>query len=457
MSAKRASAKLDMTNGSIVKLILLFALPICAGNVLQLLYNTVDKLVIGNFCDSASLAAVGTSSQPVEMLLCIFLGIGTGVSILVSHSVGGNDQKRLKTVTATAIGFLYCSAIPLTVIGLFVGPLILRFMQVPADAWDYAVAYLQIILLGVLGNMGYNMNAGILRGLGDSRSTLIFLIISCIANIVMDLLFVVVFHMNVSGVAVATTISMYISWLFSIFYIKKHYPELEFTFLPQRIDKNELKSIIQVGLPLGLNNSIYSVGHMVLQILINMQGSTFVAACSVATTVTGIANVAIGSFSAAATTFSGQNFGAQKYRRLVTGGRLSPICNGVIAASAGIIVTIFCRPILSVFTKDSAAIDLAVLYIYVVLPSYWTYAVFNCILNFANGLGEVRYSTMINLLMLWAVRIPCACLIAFCISGTYVMACYPISFAFGMICMLHFFRTKQWANIKQKAAEETAV
>ena len=159
----KSTGKIDMTSGSIMKLVLLFALPICVGNILQQLYNTVDTLVIGNFCGSLSLAAVGTSSQPVEMLLCIFLGLGTGVSILVSQCVGSGDDETLRKIIATAISFLYLCAVPLSVLGLFIGPLILKIMQVPDDAYAYAVSYINIIFLGTLGNMGYNMNAGILR------------------------------------------------------------------------------------------------------------------------------------------------------------------------------------------------------------------------------------------------------------------------------------------------------
>lgn len=446
--------KTDMTQGPIMKLVLSFALPICAGNILQQLYNTVDTLVIGNFCGSTSLAAVGTSSQPVEMLLGIFLGLGTGVSILVSQYTGSGDKERLREITATATSFLYLCAIPLSILGLFIGPLILKWMQVPEDAWALSVSYIRIVFLGTLGNMGYNLNAGILRGLGDSRSSLLFLLISCIVNIVLDLVFVAGLGMDVAGAALATSLAMFASWFFSIFYIQTKYPELSFSLLPKRLNKQMLSAIVRVGLPLGLNNSIYSVGHILLQSLVNTQGSTFMAACSVATKVTGLANVAITSLSSAATTFSGQNLGAQNYIRLKKGGLQIPLFSGLITCTAGLIITFFCRPILGLFTQDEAVLALAVRYVQIVLPFTWTYAVFNGIICFVNGIGEVRYPTIINILMLWAVRIPCAHLIARFIDGQYIMACYPISFTFGMVSMLLYFLTKRWKNIKQLAAEQ---
>ena len=451
---KNTKQKLDMTQGPIMKLVILFALPICFGNVLQQLYNTVDTMVIGQFCGSSSLAAVGTSAQPLEFFLCIFLGLGTGVSILVSQYTGSGDTAMLRRTIATASSFLYLCAIPITLLGLLLGPWVLRLMQVPEDAFSSSVAYLRILFLGTLGNMGYNMNAGILRGLGDSRSTLLFLIVSCMINIVLDLLFVAVFRLDVAGAALATILAMYCSWALSILFLRRKYPSLEYTVLPRQLDGAILLSIIKVGLPLGLNNSVYSVGHILLQTLINAQGSVFMAACSVATKVTGIANVAISSFSSAATTFAGQNLGAEDYVRLRRGGRSIPFFSGLLTWISGLIFVTFCRPILGLFTPDAAVLDMAVRYVRIVLPSSCLYAVFNGIISFVNGMGQVRYSTVVNILMLWAVRIPAAHLINRFWDGTYVMACYPISFAFGLLCMLAYYLTGHWREIKRLAARQ---
>ncbi len=435
-----------------MKKVLLFALPICVGNVLQQLYSTVDTLVIGNFCGSVSLAAIGTSSQPVEILLCVFLGLGTGVSILVSQFTGRDDRQGQQEVCATAISFLFLCAVPLSILGQFLGPMVLRLMQVPEDTWELANAYIQIIFWGTLGNMGYNMNAGILRGMGDSRASLFFLLISCVVNIVLDLLFVAGMGMDVGGAALATAIAMYCSWLFSIFYIRRQYPELEFTFLPHRMSRKMMGRIVSIGLPLGLNSSIYSVGHIFMQSLINLQGSTFIAACSVSGKVTGIANVAITSMSSAATTFSGQNLGAGNYLYLKKGGIRIPLFSGLITCSAGLLVTFFCRPILELFTRDPAVLELAVRYIWVVLPFTWAYAVFNGIICFVNGMGEIRFPTIVNILTLWAVRIPCAYVIAAFLDGGYVMASIPVSFIFGMVCMFSYFFSKKWKRVKAQAA-----
>ncbi len=444
--------KNDMTQGSILKHVFWFALPICLGNVLQQLYSTVDTLVVGNYCGSVSLAAIGTSAQPVEMLLCIFLGIGSGVSILAAQNIGRNDLVNLKQVVATAISFLYIITIPVSLVGIFLGPWLLRFMQVPSEAFDGAVSYVRIVFLGTLGNMGYNLNAGILRGMGDSSSSLLFLVVSCVMNILLDLLFVGVFHLDVSGAALATAVSMFASWLLSIFYITKKYPELEFTILPRRLYGNHMLHILKVGVPLGVNNSLYSVGHIFMQSVINAQGSIFMAACSVAGKVTGLSNVAITSLSSAATTFAGQNLGARNYKRLKQGAWQIILVSGAVTCTAGLVVTFFfCDGILGLFTKEGDVLAFASRYVHIVLPFSWMYAVLNCIICFANGLGEIRYPTIVNLLMLWVVRIPVGYMIDYFFDGTYCMVCFPVSFSFGMLGMFCFFFTKKWREVRKMA------
>ena len=231
--------KIDMTTGPIMKNVFLFAIPIVLGNILQYLYTTVDTLVIGNYCGKTSLAAVGTSAQPVEVLLCIFLGIGTGVSILISQYVGAKDMVRIRRAVDTATFFVFVCGIPLCVIGYFAAPLILKVMGVPADTWDAAVSYTRIVFFGALGNIGYNMNAGILRGMGDSKASLWFLVASCIVNVVLDILLVAVFRLDVEGAAFATTFAMYLSWIISIVYIRKKFPELGLSYFPKTFDGNE--------------------------------------------------------------------------------------------------------------------------------------------------------------------------------------------------------------------------
>ncbi len=450
------ATRVDMTQGAILPTAIRFALPICAGNVLQQLYSTVDTLVVGNFCDASALAAVATSSQPLEILLCVFLGIGSGVSILVSQAAGRGDADRQQELTRTAVWLLYAAALPLTVAGLVLGPLLLRLMQVPADAWDNAVLYLRITTLGCLGNMGYNLNAGILRGLGNSRASLWMLVVSCIVNIVGDLAFVGGFGMGVGGAALATTAAMMLSWGFSLFYLCRHMPEIRFPLLPAGHDPEILREILRVGVPLGLNSALYSVGHILLQTLYNTQGSIFVAGCSVAGKLSALANIAITSFSNAASVFSGQNYGAGLTDRLRRGALRIPLACGGFTLTCGLLLTLFGRPVLALFTRDAAVLAVAQRYVLVVLPFTWCYAVFNGIMSYLNGVGEIRYPTIVNVLILWAIRIPSAWLLAAVGLGGYAMAGISLSFVAGMVAMLPFYRTRRWKNICRQCEKNAA-
>ncbi len=453
-SGRTQSKKVDMTTGSIMGKVFLFAIPIIIGNVLQQLYTTVDTLVIGNFCGETSLAAVGTSAQPVEVLLCIFLGIGTGVSILVSQCMGANDWERMKKIADTAVFFVYVCGLPLCVIGYFVSPLILHWMGAPADTWDAAVTYTRIVFFGALGNIGYNMNAGILRGMGDSKASLWFLVVSCVANIVLDLVLVAGLGMDVGGAALATTLAMYLSWGISIRYIRSKFPQVGFPVFSKVFDGYEMKQIISIGLPIGLNNSLYSLGHVALQTLVNAQGSSFMAGASVAGRVTGLTNVAITALSSAATTFSGQNYGAKNFDRLRKGYIKIPVISGMITLAAALCVISFRMPILRFFSRDELVLMYASRYVFVMLLSQWLYAIFNGVICVVNGVGLIRYSTVVNILMLWAVRIPAAYLISRYFDGTYVMLCFPISFGFGMVMMLGYYVfSPRWKEIIRTGLE----
>lgn len=446
--------RVDMTKGPIIRRSLVFALPIVIGNILQQLYSTVDTLVVGNYCGKEALAAVGTSSQPIEIFLCLFMGMSTGVSILVSQYTGSGDTSRQQLVVRNAVVYLYLCAIPLTVLGVLFGPLLLRLMQVPPEAWEPAVAYVRILFMGTLGNLGYNINAGILRGVGDSRATLWFLLVSCVVNVALDLMFVAWFHMDVTGVAIATAIAMLSSWIASIVYIRRRYPELGYEVIPRQMDRAVLKELMKLALPLGMNQSIYSVGHFVMQMLVNGQGVVFAAACSIAGKVNSIANVSIQALSASCSTFSGQNLGAKRYDRLVRGAYRLPLFTGLLTLVAGLLVTWQAEPVLRLFNDDPAVLVMALRYVRVVLPFCCAYATFNCIISFVNGMGMLRYPTAVNLIVLWGVRIPLAVVISLFFDGTWVMSAISVSFVVGLILMLCFFFSHRWKEIRMYARDD---
>lgn len=446
----RASHKLDMTRGHVLVLAVRFAIPLCVGNLLQQLYHAADTAVVGRFCGSLSLAAVATSAQPVELLLQLFMGLGGGVSILAAQYTGSGRHDRMQSLLHTAMGFLYLCALAVTLLGVFVGPAVVRMMQAPEDVFPYALSYLRIIFLGALPSLGYNMNAGVLRGLGDSRSSLMFLVVSCLTNVALDVVFVALLGMDVTGAALATVIAQFVSWGLSIAYIRKRYPELALPLVPRGMQRSLLGEITRISVPLGLNNSFYSVGHLLMQVLINAQGAAFMAGCSIGSRMMELSNVSCVAFSMAATTYAGQNYGAGRFDRVYQGARI-PLLSGAVTIAGTTLMLCFSTPLLSLFTADPAVVEAARLYLAIVPPFVCLYTVFAGIIALANGIGEVRYPTLVNILMLWAVRIPIGHLIGRFIDGRYVVAAIPVSLAFGLLAMLLFFRSRRWREVRAKA------
>lgn len=436
-----------MTQGPIFGKVLLFAIPIVISDILQKLYTTVDTLVVGNFCGPTALAAVGTSAQPVEVMLCLFLGVGVGASIIVSQCIGANDTARMNTVIRTSVFFVFVSGIPLTALSYFAVPYFLRIMGVPADTYQMSLVYTRIVLLGTLANIGFNTNAGILRGMGDSKSSLLFLVISCIVNIILDLVFVGLLGMGVYGVSVATTVSQFVSWISSIVYIRKRFPEIPFTVLPNGFDASELKRIIWLGIPLGFNSALFSFGHMAVQTLVNAQGSTFMAGWSTGQSVSSIANIGIASMANASVAFSGQNYGAGNIERLRKGVVYIPALSAGITFVMAILIMVARMPILRLFSRDEAVLMYASRYLLIDMGFTWCYAVYENIRKFINGIGEIKYPTIVSFLMLWAVRVPCAYVISKFFDGTYIMIGYTVSFVFAMVCMLGYCAfSKRWKS-----------
>ena len=450
------TAQADLTTGPLGKKIFRFSIPLIFSNLLQVLFNMADVAVVGRFAGSTALGAVGSTTIFVSLFTGFLIGLSGGVNVLVAHHFGADDQKNLSDTVHSAA--LTCAAAGLVLLGIgcgFAGG-ILRALHTKPELMDGAVLYLRITMLGILGNMGYNFNAGLLRGIGNSSSSLLLLFISCAANVVLDLVLTGALGLGIGGVAAATAIALFLSWICSIFYIRRRCTELALPVLPCGFDAGALRQIVRIGLPLGLNSALYSIGHVFLQVLYNLQGSVFVAGCSVAGKVGGLANITVTSLSQATSVFAGQNLGAQSYSRLRRGGWLLPAASGLLSLAGGLLMAACCRPLLLLFTQDEAVLAFAVRYIRVVLPFQWCYAAFNAIMSFANGMGEIRYSTIVNIILLWGVRIPASYLLAWLGYGGYAMAGVSLSFVVGLLAMLFYYKSHAWADICARAEAQEA-
>ena len=257
----------DMTQGDPLGLLVRFSLPLLAGNAFQQLYNMVDSWVVGNFVGTTALAAVGIGFPVIYLLSSLFMGLSIGGSVVIAQFMGAGDREAVRRSVNTVYGAVMVSVVPLTLFGVLIAGPILHLIRVPADVYDQAYVYLQVIFAGIIGSLGYNINAGILQGLGDSKTPLLFLATACVVNIVLDLVFVLVFDWGVFGVAFATIIAQLCSWIFGVCYVNRKYDFIAIRPLHISVDNVLLKRVLKLGVPSGIQQCQFSV-CLVMSVLV---------------------------------------------------------------------------------------------------------------------------------------------------------------------------------------------
>ena len=311
------NAATDITNGVIWKQLLLFFFPILFGTFFQQLYNTVDAVVVGQFVGKEALAAVGGSTSVlINAFIGFFVGLSSGATVVISQFYGGGRHDKVSRAVHTAASICLIMGAFFMITGLIAAPYVLKAMDTPADIIDDSVTYLRIYFGGILFPLIYNMGSGILRAVGDSKHPLYFLIVCCITNLVLDVLFVAVFHWGVAGAAIATLISQAVSAILILSSLGR--TDQSYHFNPKQIclDVTILKDIIRIGLPAGFQSVMYSASNIIIQSSINTFGTNIVAAWTAYGKIDATFWMIMGAFATSITTFVGQNFGAQKYHRV---------------------------------------------------------------------------------------------------------------------------------------------
>lgn len=448
MANKESNTSL-MTQGNPMGQILMFSLPLLAGNFLQQMYNMVDSMIVGQFVGTTALAAVGSAFTVVAFLSSFFIGLGMGTVILVSQYYGAGDSEKLRATVDTIYTVLTVGAIPLSVIGMLCVDPIAALLQVPSDVLPEFRAYLLVILGGLIGMFGYNANSGILQGLGDSRSPLLFLVISSVINIALDLVFVLVFHLGAMGTAIATIIAQIFSWLFGVVWINRRYPQLHIRPFSFRFDREIFGKILRMGIPIGVQQALFSFGSMTMTSLVNSRGAAFAAGYNAAGKVDTFAYLPLQSFSSAVTTFAGQNIGAGKTDRVRSGVRAGMILSTASSVVLAAILLVFGEQLLGLFTTDAAVIADGMAYMIRVLPFYWLLGIICTLGGVLRGSGAVTVPIITNILVLWLLRLPSAYLLAEQF-GPYAMHfnC-AIGWAAELVVDIPYYLSGHW---KKKAA-----
>ncbi len=444
-----------MTEGVIWKQFLLFSVPLLIGNLFQQLYNTVDSVVVGNFIGSEALAAVGSSNSLINLIIGMFLGIATGAGVIISQYYGAGDEQKLSWAVHTCIALSLIGGVALSILGVLASPLILKWMGTPEDVMEGSVVYLRIFFSGSLFNLLYNMTAGVLRAVGDSRRPLYYLAVSSAVNVVLDLIFVVGFQMGIAGAAWATIIAQAVSALLALVALMRTQDIYRVDLKKLKIDVRMMKRILAIGIPSGIQQSIISLSNVIVQSNINIYGSAAMAGYGASSKIDGFVTLPLQSFCIAATTFTGQNIGAKKKKRVIQG-----IFQGI---AISLIYTLILSPILlwrsedvlRIFGSDPAVLEYGKISMTILIPLYSVLSIHQILMGTLRGAGKTMVTMMIGLGNMCVLRmIYINGIVPFFHSFEAVMLCYPITWFSTMVMDILYCWKGKWLPENLSEGEE---
>ncbi|GLB30497.1 MATE family efflux transporter [Lacrimispora amygdalina] len=438
MSKKLHTTQVIMTEGVIWRQLLAFSLPLLVGNLFQQLYNTVDSVVVGNFIGSDALAAVGSSNSLINLIIGMFMGIGTGAGVIISQYYGAGEKQKLHWAVHTTMALSIVGGLILIVLGVFLSPLILVLMGTPQSVMPASAAYLRIFFCGSLFNLVYNMGSGVLRAVGDSKRPLIFLCISSVINIVLDLVFVVIFQLGTAGVGYATVAAQGVSALLTVRALVHTDDSYRLELSKIKIDRRMMARVLKIGIPSGIQQSIISLSNVIVQANVNSFGAAAMAGFGSYSKIDGFAMLPLQSFCMAATTFTGQNIGAQKNRRVKQGVFQGLVISMIYTILISIILYLNAERILRIFSPDPDVIAYGYTSMLILLPFYWTMAIHQILMGSIRGSGRTMVSMLIGVGNMCILRmIYINLLVPFFPSFEAVMWCYPITWltTMGMDCI----------------------
>ncbi len=435
----------DMTAGKESKLILKFALPMLAGSVFQQLYNVVDSIIVGNFIGKEALAAVGASFPVIFVLISMIIGFAMGVTIIISQYFGAKKYDKVRRAIDTMFITLFFASIITTIAGILFSEDIFRLLNLPEEIMPQALSYLNIYLLGMVGFFGFNGVSAILRGLGDSMTPLVFLMISTLTNIILDIMFIVVFKMGIEGVAVATVISQGGAFITAIIYLNKNHKLIRFSFKNLVFDREIFKLGNKIGLPSGFQHTFVAIGMMAIMGIVNSFGTDVIAAYSVASRIDAIAVIPAMILSQALATFVGQNLGANKPDRVRTGLIATVKITIIVTIVTTAIVVFFGSFFIRAFTDDTEVIRIGNEYLTTVSLFYILFAMMFMFSGVMRGAGETIVPMIFTLLSLWLVRLPVAWFLSNRMGTEQgIWWSFPVGWAVGLTLAWAYYSTGRW-------------
>ena len=398
-------AKIDMTHGPLLGKLIIFTIPIILSGVLQLLFNAADVIVVGRYAGEASLAAVGSTGSLINLMTNLFIGMSVGANVCAAQFYGGGHHKDVKKTVHTSTAFSIICGIVLVFIGFFLARPILEIMGSPEDVIGLAALYVRIYFIAMPAIMLYNFLAAILRAAGDTTHPLIFLTVAGVGNVILNLILVIIFKMGVAGVAIATVTSNYISCGMLIVFFTRQEDSLKLELTKIAIDKKILNRIIRIGLPAGIQGTVFSLSNVVIQSAINSFGTAVIAGSSAAASIEGFVYVSMNSVSQTCVTFVGQNYGAGDEKRVK---RVIFECLGIVTVVGlilGNLAYYFAGPLLGIYTESSAAIVAGTLRLFWVCCPYFLCGIMDTLTGGLRGLGRSTVPMIVSLLGACATRL----------------------------------------------------
>ncbi len=442
----------DLTEGTPWKRIIEFAIPMLIGNVAQQFYNTADSIIVGRYIGDNALAAVGSASPILNLLLVLFVGISVGASIMVSQYFGAKDREKLSHTIGICISLTAIASIAIMVVGPLISRPLLSLLNTPESIINWSTDYLNIFFIGCAGFAYFNILAGVLRGLGDSVSALVYLLISTALNVVLDILFVAKFNMGVSGVAYATIISQSFSAILTIRKLMKNKISFDLNLKMLKLNKEYTYKIIKLGLPSGLTQAIFSFAMIIVQSLTNSFGEMVIAANVIIMRVDGFAMMPNFSFGSAMTTFTGQNIGAGKIERVEKGTKQGVMIAVSVSTTLTILLLIFGKHLMGIFTETRELVNLSMDMMRILALGYIAMAITQCLSGVMRGAGDTMTPMWISLITTILIRVPIAYGIAYLTRSEVYPTGRPesvfisllLSWTLVAIINIFFFRKGKW-------------
>lgn len=453
--------EMDMTSGKLFKKIVKFSIPLMLTGILQLLYNAADLIIVGQFSNEPNaLGAVGSTSSLINLIVNLFMGLSVGSNVVAARSYAANDKDKLSKVVHTAITIAAISGMFLAIFGFVFAKQLLAMMNNPNEL---AIKYIKIYFLGLPFMMVYNFAASILRGVGDTKRPMYYLMISGALNVLFNLFFVIVFKMDVDGVALATVLSQVIAFIMIMICLIKSKESYKFDFKKIKITKEELIDITKIGLPAGIQGSIFSISNVVIQSAVNQFGNIVINGNSAAQSIGGFVYTAMNSVYHAALAFTGQNVGAKKYYNIKKIAIYSLIFVTMIGLGTGGFATIFSEPLVGIYTKNETEIEIGVIRVAIYCIPYFLYGMIDVMVGLLRGLGKSLMPMIVSLVGIVGFRVLWVYLVFYRICDfenmyhvVYLYISYPLSWIITLaIHSTTFLVVYKKLMRKQKLQENT--